>query len=92
MSTRSEGGEGFTCGPNCWRSVDCTLCGMRKQPIGRSMPMETAGSYCDEECPAYRKDPYPPHLFSEHDSTRHYSDPKGWAAHEASCADCRGES
>jgi hypothetical protein len=29
------------------------------------------------------------HLWDEHDSTRHYTDPEGWAAHEASCETCK---
>ena len=28
------------------------------------------------------------HLFSEHNSTRVYTDPEGWADHEANCAKC----
>ncbi len=79
------------CGPKCWTSVDCTMCGMRKQPRGRSVPLEAANSYCDFECPGYDDKPWPPHLWSEHDDSRHYSDPEGWAAHVASCADCRGD-
>lgn len=31
------------------------------------------------------------HLWHEHDSTRLYTDPEGWDAHVAGCAQCRGD-
>jgi hypothetical protein len=51
------------CTEKCRTSVNCTVCGLRKNPIGRSAPMEMANSLCDHECPGYRADPYPPHLW-----------------------------
>lgn len=44
-------------------AVECTVCGLRKQPIGRSAPMAMAGSLCDDDCPGYREDPYPGQLW-----------------------------
>ena len=38
-------------------AVDCTICGKRKKPIGRSAPHEMVGSMCDHECPGYRQEP-----------------------------------
>lgn len=38
-------------------AVTCTVCGSRKQPIGRSAPLD---SYlCDSDCPGHRQDPWP---------------------------------
>jgi len=44
-------------------AVTCTVCGLRKKPIGRSAPMEMANSLCDHECPGYRLEPYPGQLW-----------------------------
>ena len=42
-------------------AVACTVCGQRKAPIGRSVPL---GMYlCDRDCPGYRQDPYPGSLW-----------------------------
>jgi len=37
----------------------CSVCLMRKKPIGRSAPMEMANSLCDSDCVGYRQDPTP---------------------------------
>ena len=79
------------CTPACWAPVVCTECHRTKAPHGRSVALEMSGSRCDHECPGYYLPPKSPHLWNEHDSTRHYTDPEGWAAHVASCDDCRGE-
>lgn len=79
----------MTCSAACWTPVDCTLCGKRKAPSGRSVPLAMANGYCDNDCAGYHQDPKPPHLWSEHDSTRHYTDPEGWAEHEKACPVCR---
>lgn len=55
------------CAEKCRTPVDCKTCGMRKAPVGRSVPMEAANSYCDSECSGYREDPYPPHLWPGED-------------------------
>lgn len=78
----------MSCDAKCWTDVDCARCGLRKAPRGRSVPMEAANSYCSFDCPGYDQEPKPPHLWGEHDSCRHYSDPEGWAAHEADCNQC----
>lgn len=41
--------------------VICATCGNVKKPIGRSAPLDTY--YCDDECPGYRKSPYPGSLW-----------------------------
>jgi len=38
--------------------VDCTVCYLRKKPVGRSAPMEMANSLCDSDCPGYYQEPY----------------------------------
>lgn len=43
--------------------VDCTVCGLRKKPRGRSAPLEMANSLCDHECEGYNKDPKPGDLW-----------------------------
>jgi hypothetical protein len=80
----------MTCDAKCWKSVECTRCQRRKQPIGRSVPMEAAGSDCDYDCPGYAQEPKPPHLWSEHDSNRYYTDPDGWNAHLKECEKRKG--
>lgn len=43
------------------KSVECTTCGRRKKPWGRSEPL---GSYlCDSECPGFLEDPGPGQLW-----------------------------
>lgn len=44
-------------------SVTCTVCGMRKKPVGRSAPMDMANSLCDYDCPGYKQDPKPGQLW-----------------------------
>lgn len=41
----------------------CSVCGLRKNPIGRSAPLEMANSLCDFECEGYRQDPLPGSLW-----------------------------
>lgn len=40
-------------------AVNCTVCGLRKKPVGRSAAAEMANSLCDHECPGYYADPKP---------------------------------
>ncbi len=80
------------CMPNCWEPVYCRVCGRPYSPIGRAVATEAASGYCDPHDPCDPSDKrWKPHLWSQHDSTRHYADPEGWAAHEASCDQCRPE-
>lgn len=44
-------------------TVWCNVCGRGKAPHGRSVSLEAANSYCDDECPGYRQDPLPGCLF-----------------------------
>ncbi len=41
----------------------CTVCHLPKKPIGRSTPMEMAGSLCDDSCIGYHADPVPKQLW-----------------------------
>lgn len=56
-------------------------------PFGRSAPLDF--HIC---CENYAKPNLNGrHLWDEHDSTRWYTDPEGWATHEASCGQCGGD-
>ena len=44
--------------------VYCRVCGKTKAPHGRSIPSETANSYCHLECAGYETDPLPGCLLS----------------------------
>ena len=61
-------------------AVNCTVCGLRKKPIGRDAPAAMANSLCNHECPGHHKDPYPGHLWSGETEPV----PTG----EPCCADC----
>ena len=76
------------CDAKCWTPVECTRCHRRKQPRGRSVPIEAANDYCSFDCPGYGATPPAPHLWDEHDSTRHYTDPEGWKEHLDECPRC----
>jgi hypothetical protein len=43
--------------------VTCTVCGLRKGPRGRSVPLETANSYCGWDCHGYTNEPEPESLW-----------------------------
>lgn len=70
-----------------WTRVHCPDCGNPLPPRGRSLPLEMIPPDC---CERYRSDPNvnTRTLWDEHDSTRHYTDPDGWAEHERTCAQC----
>ena len=46
-------------------SVDCAKCLRTKQPVGRSAPMEMAGSLCNDDCEGYRLRPFPGQLWPD---------------------------
>lgn len=48
----------MSCETGC-APVECKTCGQRKGPLGRSVPMAAANSYCGHDCPGYRQDPQP---------------------------------
>ena len=74
-----------SCSEKCWTPVHCPEHGDTMTPFGRS-----AGDYSYPCCDNYAKSEVNPrHLWSGHDSTRYYTDPEGWAEHEASCEECR---
>lgn len=77
----------WTCSEACWTAVKCPTCGNYLNPRGRSVPLEATESNCCAEAkysPINKR-----HLWDEHDSTRHYTDPVGWEAHEANCEHCK---
>jgi hypothetical protein len=49
------------CTTDCEKMPLCEVCHKTKKPIGRDAPVETY--YCDEECPGYRQEPKPGHLW-----------------------------
>lgn len=49
--------------PACWAMPECTVCGLRKKPYGRSAPLEMANSLCDSDCPGYRHKPMAGHFW-----------------------------
>src|ERR1041384_385109 len=51
------------CTDACRTPVNCTVCGLRKNPVGRSASLEMCNSLCDWECEGYQQDPKPPHLW-----------------------------
>lgn len=77
----------MTCTALCWTPVPCPTCGRGLQPSGRSISMEVYEGECCLE--SKYTDVNTRHLFDEHDSTRHYTDPEGWAQHEKECEQCQ---
>lgn len=58
------------------REVECTVCGLRKKPIGRDAAPAMANSLCDHECPGYRLPPYPGTLWpGEEEQTQTFTCP-----------------
>jgi hypothetical protein len=41
------------------KTIYCTVCHLRKKPLGRLAPMAMAGSLCDDNCRGYQQEPYP---------------------------------
>lgn len=74
----------MSCTEKCWTPVDCPEHGQEMWPVGRSAPLGTFDC-CDL---SGRLAINTRHLFSEHDSDRHYFDREGWEAHEATCPEC----
>ncbi len=72
------------CTSICWTRVDCPDHGRELWPRGRSAPLGV-GSCCSK---ADASATNPRHLFDEHDSDRHFSDPEGWKAHVQTCHEC----
>lgn len=52
-----------TCVAACWAQVDCTVCKMRKAPLGRDVGAAASGGYCGWDCPGYTQPPKPGHLW-----------------------------
>ncbi len=51
------------CTAKCEATQVCEHCGRRKAPIGRSVAPAMAGDLCDNDCPGYRREPWPGHLW-----------------------------
>ena len=79
--------QAVSCTEKCWTPVACPDHGGRMYPFGRSAGIE-AYHCCDNYADSKVN---PRHLWDEHDSTRWYTDPEGWNAHEATCKQCRGD-
>lgn len=74
----------MTCSEKCWTPVPCPDHGDPMTPFGRSAP---AGDW--QCCENYAKSALNPrHLWDEHDSTRWYTDTRGWNEHERDCEIC----
>jgi len=52
------------CTEACERVVTCVVCRRRKPPIGRDVPTEMSGSYCEHECQGHNQAPRGGHLWS----------------------------
>jgi len=44
-------------------AVYCTVCALRKKPVGRSASPVMANSLCDGDCPGYHMEPEPGDLW-----------------------------
>lgn len=45
--------------------VKCSVCGLRKKPIGRDPGSAQSNGLCDHECPGYRIEPHPDSLWPD---------------------------
>lgn len=75
------------CEEMCWTPARCPVHDREMNPRGCSLPMGVSDCCYRADVPLVN----PRHLWSVHDSNRCYNDPEGWAAHEASCVECRGD-
>lgn len=75
----------MTCTSECWTAVKCPDCGGPLPPRGRSVPAEMHAMCCSEHKHDIANSR---HLWDEHDSDRHYSDPEGWQLHLSTCKVC----
>lgn len=41
------------CTKECEAMPECTVCHMRKKPMGRDSPAASGNCYCDFQCPGY---------------------------------------
>ena len=73
------------CSEKCWTPVACPDHGDAMNPFGRS----SEGWDCCER--RMESAVNPRHLWDEHDSSRWYTDPLGWAEHESGCQKCSPE-
>ena len=71
------------CSAKCWKPLECPTCGNDVPPRGRSVALEANPPQCCMDG-QYDRANYR-HLWDEHDSTRHFSDPVGWAEHCEAC-------
>lgn len=77
----------MTCTEKCWTPKPCPDHGDSMAPFGRSV-----SAYAHECCESRMDGSINPrHLWGIHDSTRWYTDPEGWIAHEQGCAECSPE-
>lgn len=50
------------CTARCWEMPYCSVCGLRKRPIGRD-PGAAASSYCNPDCDGFDEAPTSGHLW-----------------------------
>lgn len=77
------------CTESCWKPAPCPTCARPMYPRGRDVPLGCYEAECCRE--ARYSAANQRHLWSEHDSTRGYSDPEGWAEHVTGCEECRDD-
>ena len=78
------------CTAVCWTRVECPTCGRLLVPRGRDGGFMTYEAPCCEAV-VWDSDVNTAHLWSEHDSTRWYTDREGWDEHEKNCPKCNGD-
>ncbi len=54
----------------CWATPECTVCGLRKKPWGRDVPMAAANGMCGSNCEGYAQDPQPGHFWPDEEPER----------------------
>lgn len=63
--------------PKIGKAVDCTVCGMQKNPVGRDAPAAFAADSCSYECKGYMQEPHPGSLWPG-ESQADFGYPHGW--------------
>jgi hypothetical protein len=53
------------CTIDCIAHQVCAVCGRRKAPRGRSVPLEMANGLCTDVCEGYQQAPKPGHLWPD---------------------------
>ncbi len=51
------------CTEACESAPACRVCGLRKRPLGRSVPLKMENSLCGYDCAGYLEQPQAGHLW-----------------------------